>query len=125
MRVIAVDWSGAATNAGEKIWLAEAAEGRLVDLWNGRSRDEVCDFLLDEAHRGRDIVVGLDFAFSLPAWYMRECGFETGPSLWEAVAHGRGDEWLTSLPDAVLRAQGNQGAAAASSSFGQTDQRRE
>ena len=108
MRVIAVDWSGALANEGEKIWLAEAADGRLVDMWNGRTREHVCDFLIAEAREVRDIVVGLDFAFSLPAWYMRECGFATAPSLWTDVAHGRGEDWLRGCPRPFFGRKGTQ-----------------
>ncbi len=39
MRVIAIDWSGALKAVAKKVWLAEVAEGRLVRLEDGRSRE--------------------------------------------------------------------------------------
>lgn len=39
------------------------------------------------------IVVGLDFAFSLPAWFLAERGLVDGPALWDVVAR-EGEQWL-------------------------------
>ncbi len=96
MRVIAIDWSGAKLHAHKKIWLAEAAPGgELLRLETGRGRDEVAAHLIEEATRGDEMVVGLDLAFSLPEWFMRERGFETAPALWAALAAGgAADRWL-------------------------------
>ncbi|MFD4251518.1 hypothetical protein ACFWQL_17435 [Amycolatopsis thermoflava] len=83
-RVVAVDWSGRAGPAQRRvIWVAEVAGGELVRLENGRSREEVVDWLIGTATP--DLVVGLDFAFSLPAWYLRERGL-TARGLWAALA---------------------------------------
>ncbi|WP_435581832.1 hypothetical protein [Amycolatopsis thermoflava] len=90
-RVVAVDWSGRAGPAQRRvIWVAEVAGGELVRLENGRSREEVVDWLIGTATP--DLVVGLDFAFSLPAWYLRERGL-TARGLWAALA----EESLTPL----------------------------
>ena len=40
------------------------------------------------------MVVGFDFSFSYPAWFLRELGIESAPEFWELVAGGRGEEWL-------------------------------
>lgn len=93
IRVFAVDWSGALQGARRKIWLAEAVEGRLVRLEDGRERDELTRHLIEEAARGPGFVVGLDFAFSLPAWFLRERGYADAPALWAAVER-EGEDWL-------------------------------
>ncbi len=98
VRVLAVDWSGARTGARKKIWLAEVVDGRMVGLESGRDRDEVTDFLLEEVRRDPRLVVGLDFAFSFPAWFCRQLGANDGPDVWRAVA-ARGERWLADCPD--------------------------
>jgi hypothetical protein len=72
-RVIAIDWSGRRDLNSQRsaIWLAEASPRGLVRLESGRTRDEIVEHLVAEAERDPDLVVGLDFAFSLPAWYLR------------------------------------------------------
>ena len=69
-RILAVDWSGARTGEARAIWLAEVMGGRLIRLECGRSREEVVAHLLEEAERDPELVVGLDFAFSLPEWFL-------------------------------------------------------
>ena len=39
--VIAVDWSGAADDRGENVWLAHCVDGELVELRNGWRRAEI------------------------------------------------------------------------------------
>jgi hypothetical protein len=92
-RAIAVDWSGARTGERRAIWLAEAVGGRLVRLEGSRTREEVVAHLLDEAARDPDLVAGLDFAFSLPDWFLRERGLEEVAVAWELVAR-EGEAWL-------------------------------
>ena len=47
MRCIAVDWSGNARLSAQRehIWVAEGEQGRLVQLENGQTQDEVVDWL--------------------------------------------------------------------------------
>ena len=85
MRVIAVDWSGREARPHESIWLADVREGELVDLWNGRSRAELVEFLISARGDGDELVVGLDFAFSFPAWWCREQGWSSAVEGWEAM----------------------------------------
>jgi hypothetical protein len=41
------------------------------------------------------MVVGLDFCFSFPAWFVRgELGCEDGPEFWELVEREHGERWL-------------------------------
>lgn len=95
MEVVAIDWSGAARGAASKIWLAHVVDGELVSLRNGRSRQEVADDLAalrDRASTG--LVAGLDFSFSLPAWFLRAHSCSTVDELW-GMAERVGEEWLT------------------------------
>lgn len=94
-RFIGVDWSGAVKGARRKIWLAEvdAVDGRVVRLEAGRSRARVADHLLEEASKNPDIIVGFDFAFSLPSWFLEERQLADAPALWALVAT-EGERWL-------------------------------
>src|SRR3954465_15104920 len=85
VRVIAGDWSGAARGAERKIWLAESRAGRLLRLENGRSRVELAEHLIALAEREPRLVVGLDFAFSFPAWYLEQSGLRDAHALWERM----------------------------------------
>ncbi len=96
LRILAVDWSGAAIGAEKKIWLAEAtADGELIRLECGRRRDEIAAHLVDETECGKPMIVGLDFGFSLPAWYLDRCGWATAPQLWEQLADGQAETLLS------------------------------
>ncbi len=97
MRVIAIDWSGARRGAEKDIWLAEVADGHFARLEAGRGRDEVGRHLIAEAGRDPALVVGFDFAFSLPAWFLDERDLTSAPGLWELVER-EGEEWLRSYP---------------------------
>ncbi|MBK8058127.1 MAG: hypothetical protein IPK33_09660 [Gemmatimonadetes bacterium] len=102
-RILAVDWSGAATGAARKIWLAEcrAASGgsdmRLVRLECGRSREGLVAHLLDEVARDPNVVIGLDFSFSFPAWFLTEHQLSHAPTAW-ALAAREGERWLAEAP---------------------------
>ena len=93
LRTLAIDWSGAATGAKRKIWLAEAAEGQIIRLESGRGREDIAQFLIDESSPTPELVVGLDFAFSLPGWFLESRGLADGPALWDLVAD-KGEGWL-------------------------------
>ena len=93
VRILAIDWSGRRTNAGAAIWLAEAADGKLVRIEGGRDRREVIDDVLEEARRDPHLVVGLDFAFSVPAWFARSKGAGEARAVWRLVEQ-RGEDWL-------------------------------
>ncbi len=93
-RVIAIDWSGKAQYASRTIWLCSVRDGEVERLENGRDRDAVADFLLDARARDPRMIVGLDFAFSLPNWFVAERGLTTAPDLWSLAATD-GEEWLS------------------------------
>lgn len=93
LRIIAVDWSGKRAGAEKTIWLAEVAGGALLRLENGRSRDAIAAHLIDLARDARPFAAGLDFAFSMPAWFLDELGVQSGPELW-ARACSEAECWL-------------------------------
>lgn len=65
----------------------------MVGLAAGRERPEVADHLCDLAQADPHLAVGLDFSFSLPAWWMAEHGLSSAPELWAAAAT-QGETWL-------------------------------
>ena len=94
-RVIAINWSGDKSKAPSKIWLAEVRDGRLTRLESGRNRREIVTLLVCEASASPDIIVGLDFAFSFPSWYVKKLGATRVEELWQLVTE-EGEEWLRS-----------------------------
>ena len=108
-RVVAVDWSGDRSAAGQrkKIWAGVwTADGGRVDggregvfrgtvrLEGGRTRAEVADWLIAMARDTPRMVVGFDFCFSFPAWFVCEMGCADAPAFWDVVAREHGERWL-------------------------------
>jgi hypothetical protein len=88
---MAIDWSGrSGPDQRRALWLAEAVDGELVRLEGGRTRAELVELLIAEADRDPNLIVGFDFAFSLPAWYLQDRQL-TPRKLWALLA----DEALT------------------------------
>ena len=94
---IAVDWSGSLSSARRCLWLAEARGSGLVRLACGFERDELVAHLIACARRDRHLVVGLDFAFSFPRWFVEQLGAGTAREVWERVARD-GERWLDACP---------------------------
>ncbi len=96
--MIAVDWSGAGTRADRKIWLAEVCEGVVIRLENGRSREAVTQELAsrarDAVQRGERLVIGLDFSFGFPSWYVHANGWRSARQTWGAFTTSRVDSML-------------------------------
>jgi hypothetical protein len=90
---VAIDWSGALASVRRKLWIAEVSAGRLVRVECGRDRAEIFAHLVEHAERDRELVVGLDFAFSFPRWFVESQGCTFAPELWR-TAEDRGEEWL-------------------------------
>lgn len=88
-----MDWSGRRTGEQRYLWTAEAAGNRLIGLANGRCRPQVESHLVSLAAREPRLVVGLDFSFSLPAWWLAGEGIADVSELWRAAAES-GETWL-------------------------------
>jgi hypothetical protein len=106
VRTIAVDWSGRASSAGNAIWLAEADESGVIRLEGGRDREELVDHLIEVAHQDRELIVGLDFAFSFPEWFVRKQGVADAVAFWNVVEN-KGEKWLTDCKPPFWRKQGS------------------
>jgi len=94
---IAVDWSGSLSAVRKRLWLAESRSRRLVRIECGFERDELVRHLIDCAEREPDLVVGLDFAFSFPRWFLADVGARRARDLWDLVARD-GEAWLAHCP---------------------------
>ena len=99
-RVVAVDWSGdQGSGQRRKIWAGvwtasgSSSKGEL-SLENGRTRVELMEWLVELAQETPRMVVGFDFTFGFPAWFMRELGIGSAPEFWQVVADGQGEKWL-------------------------------
>jgi hypothetical protein len=92
--LVAVDWSGAQVGSTRHIWLAHVHRGELVELANGRTRAQVAQYLIDLKRQcPMGLIVGLDFSFSLPAWFVRHLGHRSAVELWQQVS-AEGEKWL-------------------------------
>jgi hypothetical protein len=83
--VIAVDWSGKVKGAAESIWRAVVVDGHLVELENGLDRTEITEWIVEYVRRHPRTVVGLDFAFSFPAWFCEREGWNSGREVWDSM----------------------------------------
>ena len=93
--IVAIDWSGSATVAGQRRHIAVASwRAGEVTLRSGFTRQEVGEWLLAEARKTPRMVVGFDFAFSFPAWFLRAQGCRDVFALWQLSA-SQGERWLS------------------------------
>ena len=74
--------------------MGEAVRGRLLALEDGRDREEITEHLIELAEPNPRLVVGLDFAFSLPRWFLTEHGLASVHELWSLVERD-GETWLS------------------------------
>jgi len=103
-RVVAVDWSGDRSAAGQrrKIWagvwtagVGGPVDGGRVSLESGRTRVEVGEWLIEMARETPRMVVGFDFCFGFPAWFVKgEMGCVDAPAFWDLVTREHGERWL-------------------------------
>jgi hypothetical protein len=95
-RVVAVDWSGDQSVAGQrrKIWAGVWTAGAPLRLESQRTRAELIEWLIALSRETPRMVVGVDFCFSYPAWFVAEHGARTGPEFWKIVV-ARGENWLS------------------------------
>lgn len=97
MNVLAIDWSGEKSGGPRKIWLALSSHGHLRELESGRSRDEIAEHLICLADEEPSLVVGFDFAFSMPEWFVRAHGVADAREFWSVVEE-EGERWLRECP---------------------------
>jgi hypothetical protein len=90
--VIAVDWSGRATGEERHLFMAEITDGAVPGALQGRTRAAVERRLLDLADNDPNIVCGLDFGFSLPAWFLSQQGIDQVDEMWSDS--DRLERWL-------------------------------
>jgi hypothetical protein len=95
VRFVAADWSGAARGEQRHLWMADADRGGLICL-GGCTRSQAGQRLLDLADADPELVVGLDFGFSLPSWFLDREGIESAPDLWRDGR--RLERWLAECP---------------------------
>jgi hypothetical protein len=97
-RVVGIDWSGRVDAAGQRrhIWAGIWTAGRPVRLEAGRTRDEVAEWLIELAGETPRMVVGFDFCFGFPAWFVRgEHKAASAPEFWELVEREKhAERWL-------------------------------
>lgn len=95
IHIAAIDWSGAKASGGRRdIAVAEYVDGQLQPPRTGLSREQVVQWLLARAAASAEMVVGLDFAFSLPAWFARDILRVADVfGVWDAVSRD-GERWL-------------------------------
>ncbi len=101
-RVVGIDWSGRVDVAGQRqhiwagVWTEDPHKGPTVQLQAGKTRTEVAEWLVKLAQETPRMVVGFDFCFSFPAWFVRdEHGAINAPSFWRRVIdQGWVERWL-------------------------------
>ena len=102
-RVIGIDWSGRVDASGQRrhiwagIWTRDNAGKISVKLESGRTRSEIAAWLIELAAETPRMVVGFDFCFSFPAWFVRdEHGCVSAPAFWQHISdHNHAERWLT------------------------------
>lgn len=93
--VVAIDWSGAQSPAGQRAGICIAAtRGGAIETTVGVTRVETIEFV--EQLRG-PAVVGFDFSFGFPEWFAVEHGCATIAEVW-ALAARDGERWLRPAP---------------------------
>jgi hypothetical protein len=97
-RVVGIDWSGRVDAAGQRrhIWAGIWTAGKNVRLEAGRTRAEIAEWLIEMAKETPRMVVGFDFCFGFPAWFVQgEHGAQSGVEFWELVAREEhAERWL-------------------------------
>jgi hypothetical protein len=122
MRLCAVDWSGAVMGQRRSIWTAIVVDGVVESLAAGRTRGEIIEYLVQLGNADGNLVVGLDFAFSFPAWFLSERNLQSAAELWH-LATNEGEKWLTDCDPPFWGRKGRPCPLAADKQFRQTEKR--
>lgn len=101
LTVAGIIWSGSASPRESALQNRVALiEDGCAGLVGNVTRDDIGD-LLDEMHESSSrALVGIDFCFGLPAWYLRDHGYASAPDFWDEIARiedafGREGSWPT------------------------------
>jgi hypothetical protein len=96
-RTVAIDWSGARIGAHRHLWIAEwdPLRGVVAEV-KGASRDEAVAHLLRLGDWDGELLVGLDFNFSFPDWWLDTCAIEGPEELWADSSSL--ESWLAECP---------------------------
>jgi hypothetical protein len=79
--VVAADWSGALSDEHRHLWLAVwDPDAAVVTSVRGMTRAEAGAAIITLAERDPRLIAGLDFCFSLPAWWLDANGIATAGS---------------------------------------------
>lgn len=114
-RVIAIDWSGRKDAQGQRngIWACQGLinpDGccRILEPRSGRTRDEIVNWLVGLAAGGGRLLVGIDFAFSLPQGYVAQQMGITAETWADVVQYCRehGENILRDCPPPFWGAKG-------------------
>ena len=97
LRYLAIDWSGALSAQKQKIWLAEASGEQLLRLESDRTREQVAEHLIAEIKSTTELIIGIDFAFSMPEWFLVNCRVSSALELWSLV-EDKSETWLKDCP---------------------------
>lgn len=91
--VVAADWSGAVRDEQRHLWVATwDPDAAAVTSVLGMTRAEAATTIIALAERDPRLVAGLDFCFSLPAWWLDTNGIATAAELWADAE--RLERWL-------------------------------
>ncbi len=77
--------------------MAEAESGTLRRLEAFESRERVIQAVETYGSLGERVVVGIDFSFSFPRWFIHDLGVADAFELWNVVRE-RGERWLDDCP---------------------------
>ena len=93
-KIIAIDWSGRkGSDLKRHIWAGVWHEGR-IELHSGRTREELIDWVIEQSKITPKLVVGVDFCFSYPAWFLQELGVKSAIEFWDIVRDQYSEHWL-------------------------------
>lgn len=77
--------------------MTEAVDGIPRAPSGGRNREETVQYLKEVHRDSPNLVVGLDFAFSMPNWFVQSQSCSSGPEFWDCVCE-QGETWLKRCP---------------------------
>lgn len=108
-RLVAIDWSGRVDLPGQRrhiwagVWTCLPGKPVSVRLENGRTRDQIGEWLIGLAHETPAMAVSIDCCFSYPAWFLREHGCTTAFDFWRKASEGEGERWLAREAPGIVR----------------------